>query len=168
MVTIPPGVGGLRTGRYSDPLAGAAAMFLPLEPSRFSAPQLIAEPGSPAAAFAVPYEYVSCSPAGPVWAPDEMRIQISPVWVVALLKFLTPSKSTISQLLLPSPSTLTRIRPPAGAVVLRSVQNGASTLFGRAAFGNVCGKKLTSAAVPPPITTYPFVTTPIRLYGSPP
>src|SRR4051794_2741902 len=117
MVTIPPGVGGLRTGRYSDPLAGAAAMFLPLEPSRFSAPQLIAEPGSPAAAVAVPYEYVSCPPAGRVRAPEERRIQPSPVWVVALLNFLTPSKSTISQLFPPPLSTLTRIRPPAGAVV---------------------------------------------------
>src|SRR3954447_2492625 len=163
ITTWPPAVGGLRLTPYCVLLAGADAMFLPLVPSRFSAPQLIAEPGSPAAAFAAPYEIVTCSPAGPWWFCAEVRIQISPVWVVAFEKFFTPAKSTTIQVLSPSLRTLTRIVPPPPAVdVLRSVQNGATTLFGRAALGNVCGKKFTSAPVPPPSTTYPFVTTPIR------
>src|SRR4029079_8582316 len=97
IATCPPAVGPLRTGRYSVLFAGAEGMFFPLEPSRFSAPQLIAEPGSPAPAFAVPYEIVSCSPAGVVLLRVARRIQISPVCVVALLKFLTLSKSMISQ-----------------------------------------------------------------------
>ncbi len=74
-VTMPPGTDPLRTGRYSELSAGADERLMPLEPSRFSVPQFIAEPGSPAAAFAVPYETVNCSP--PVY-----RIQISPEWVV--------------------------------------------------------------------------------------
>src|SRR4029079_10009440 len=53
--TMPPRTGAPRTGRYSVLFAGAAGMFLPLEPSRFSAPQLIPVPGSPAAPSAVPY-----------------------------------------------------------------------------------------------------------------
>jgi hypothetical protein len=35
--TMPPGTGPPRTGRYSEPSAGADGMFLPLVPSRFSA-----------------------------------------------------------------------------------------------------------------------------------
>ena len=53
-------------------------MFVPLVPSRFSAPQFIAEPGSPADAFAAPYVMVSCSLAGPWWFSRDARIQISP------------------------------------------------------------------------------------------
>ena len=71
-VTWPPGTGPLRTGRYSELSAGAVERLMPLEPSRFSVPQFIAEPGSPAAAFAVPYETVRSSPPA-YW------IQISPV-----------------------------------------------------------------------------------------
>ena len=53
-VTMPPGTGPLRTGRYSVLSAGADERWMPLEPSRFSAPQLIARPdwsGSPELAF---------------------------------------------------------------------------------------------------------------------
>ena len=53
-----------------------------------------------------------------------------------------------------------RSAPPAGG--FRSFQSGATTLFGRFTFGNVCGRNTMSAAVPPPITTYPFETMPIR------
>ena len=67
---------------------------------------------------------------------------------------------------MPSVSVAMRMAPPAGG--FRSFQNGATTLFGRAAFGKVCGAKFTSLAVPPPITTYPFETTPTRVYDSPP
>src|SRR5581483_9427286 len=42
IVTWPPGVGPVRTGRYSEPSAGAEPRLTPLEPSRFSTPQLIA------------------------------------------------------------------------------------------------------------------------------
>ena len=76
---------------YSVLFAGPGdGMFSPLVPSRFSAPQLIPEPGSPRAAFAAPYEIVISSLDGPLpAAPLASRSQISPVCVVALLKFLT-------------------------------------------------------------------------------
>src|SRR5215210_1911251 len=98
-VTLPPAVGGLVLTRHSV-LSAGVVRFLPLEPVRFSAPELPPEPGSGVAVSAPP--------------------------------------------------------PPAGFM---SFQSGATTLFGRAAFGNVCGANWTSAEVPPPITTYPFETT---------
>ena len=95
MVTLPPAVGGRVCTRYSLPLAGADAMFAPLEPSRFSAPQFWPESGSPEPALPAvqvgwPYEYVICSLDGPVPAPPASRSQISNEWVVALPKFFTP------------------------------------------------------------------------------
>src|SRR5829696_7025135 len=102
-------------------------MFFPLEPSRFSRPQLTPEPGSPAPA--VPYEIVTCSLAGAV----PRRSQISNEWVVGLLKFRTPAQSTTSHWLTPSFRVAIRIAPAAAG--LRSLQNGAITLFGRFGFG---------------------------------
>ena len=81
----PPGVGPLRFGRHSVLFAGALAMFFPLVPVRFSAPQFMAEPGSPVAALAVPYEIGDLLLRR---APPTLS-QISPVWVVALPKFFT-------------------------------------------------------------------------------
>src|SRR5438067_139324 len=122
-------------------------MLIPLVPSRFSAPQLIPEPGSPPAELAAPYEIVVCSLEGPAPAlPPESLIQISPVCVVALVKFLTAAQSTTSHVSLPSVSVPTRIAPPVGG--FRSFQNGATTLFGRRALGNVCTRGGTSAPVP--------------------
>ena len=54
-----------------------------------------------------------------------------------------------------------RIAPP--AVGFMSFQSGATTLFGTAAFGKFCGVNSMSELVPPPITTYPFETMPIRV-----
>src|SRR3954463_8679881 len=66
----------------------------------------------------------------------------------------------------PPPLTVaTRIEPPAPG--LRALQSGATTLCGRAGFGNVCGNGVASAAWPPPITSVPFEPTPMRVYGSP-
>src|SRR3954465_15681379 len=47
IVTEPPAAGGVVWRRNSEPLAGAIAVFAPLVPSRFSAPQLTPESGSP-------------------------------------------------------------------------------------------------------------------------
>ena len=44
--------------------------------------------------------------------------------------------------------------------VFRSVQNGATTLFGRPGSGMSCGRKFTSELVPPPMTAYPLETIP--------
>ena len=59
---------------------------------------------------------------------------------------------------------------PDGAACDRSmsVHQGAITLFGRATFGIVCGTNSTSAATPPPTTTYPFDVIPTRVYSSSP
>src|SRR4051812_46074676 len=113
-------------------------MFFPLVPSRFSAPQLIPDPGSPWPEFAAPYEIVTCSLAGvvPTW------IQISPVWVLAFEKFFTAAQSMMTQLFTWSVRRPIRIAPPPAAAGLRSFQNGATTLFGLAALGNVCGAKI--------------------------
>ncbi len=96
-----------------------------------------------------------CSLEGPVpAAPEARRSQISPVWVVALPKFLTPAQSTTSQLVGSASLVESRaIRIAPAAVGFRSLQNGATTLFGRAAFGNCWGLKTRSPLVPPPITT---------------
>ena len=60
IVTEPPAVGGVVWTRYCVPLAGADAMFAPLVPSRFSAPQFSPESGSPEPALPasgpVPYD----------------------------------------------------------------------------------------------------------------
>jgi hypothetical protein len=53
-VTVPPGVGGVVLTRNSEPFAGAEAMFTPLDPVRFSAPQFTPESGSPTPAFPRP------------------------------------------------------------------------------------------------------------------
>src|SRR2546422_6715421 len=144
IVCWPPAVGPLRWTIHEVLLPGPGeAMFWPLVPSRFSAPQLTPVPGSPAPIVA--YSMLICSLGGvlPVWS------QTSKVWVVALLKFLTLFQSTTIQLWTPSLSTPMRIAPPAPG--LRSVQKGAMTLLGRAAFGKCCGKGVTSAlALEPP------------------
>src|SRR3954465_15137563 len=104
IVTEPPAAGGVVWRRNSEPLAGAVAMFAPLEPSRFSAPQLTPESGSPDPALPRPgpspgnvpfgpYEYVIASLAGPVVVPFWIWIQTSNECVVALPKFFTPSQS---------------------------------------------------------------------------
>src|ERR1051325_10453647 len=92
---------------------------------------------------------------GPVpAAPEAVRSQIWNEWVVALPKFLIFCQSTTSHVVEPSVSV--PMRTPALAPVdaggLRSLQPGATTLFGRAAFGKCCGANTMSALVPPPIT----------------
>ena len=54
---------------------------------------------------------------------------------------------------------------PEGAACERSmsVHHGAITLFGLATSGIVWGTNSTSAATPPPTTTYPFDVTPIEV-----
>ena len=90
---------------YCEPSAGAVAMFAPLEPSRFSAPQLTPESGSPVPALPasapVPYGRTRLSSlAGPVpAAPAAIWIQISNECVVALPKFLTFCQSTTIQVI---------------------------------------------------------------------
>jgi len=97
------------------------------------------------AGVAAPYEYVTSSLAGPVpAAPPAIRIQTSNECVVALPKFFTPAQSTMIHELEPSESTAIRIAPAPPADGLRSVQSGASTLFGRAGFGKCCGVKTMS------------------------
>ena len=54
MVWLPPAVGGVVLTVHSEPLAGAVAMFTPLVPVRFSAPQFWPESGSPEPAFPRP------------------------------------------------------------------------------------------------------------------
>jgi hypothetical protein len=69
-----------------------------------------------------------------------------------LPKFLIFCQSTTIQVLEPSVSVPMRTPPPAEAGGLRSLHIGATTLFGRAAFGKCCGVNTMSALVPPPIT----------------
>ena len=54
MVTEPPAVGGEVLTLNSWPLTGAEAIFAPLEPVRFSAPQFWPEDGSPEPALPRP------------------------------------------------------------------------------------------------------------------
>src|SRR5689334_2480677 len=159
MDTVPPAVGGVVCTLYSVLFAGAEAMFAPLEPSRFSAPQLTPESPSPVAALAVElYVYVMSSLSAPVpAAPPAVWSQTSNVWVVLFPKFFTFSQSTMIQSLDPSVSTLTRTLPGVPPVVgawvgSRSLQSGASTLFGFAAFGKCCGVNTRSVLSPPPTT----------------
>src|SRR4051812_12400213 len=103
----------------------------------------------------VPYAIVTFSLAGPVpAAPPLTWSQTSNDWVVALLKFFTAAQSTTIHVVEPSVRVPMRIAPPAPG--LRSVQKGATTLFGRAVFGNACGNGVASAPEPPPITRVPF------------
>ena len=98
IVTEPPAVGPVTLTRYCVELAGADAMFAPLVPSRFSAPQFWPEAGSPVPAFpSGPYALVTCSPV----LDAVVAIQISKECVVALLKFLTPSQSTTNHRCVP-------------------------------------------------------------------
>jgi hypothetical protein len=53
-VTAPPGTGPVVLTRNSCPLTGADAMFAPLVPERFSAPQFWPESGSPEPALPRP------------------------------------------------------------------------------------------------------------------
>src|SRR5258708_4282637 len=100
-VAVPPACGGDVVTMDSDPFAGPGdGLFFPLDPSRFSGPQLRPEPGSPPLELAAPYEIVTCSLDGAV----PSRNQISPVWVVAFEKFFTPAQSITSQVLTPSVS----------------------------------------------------------------
>ena len=101
----------------------------------------------------MPYVHETSSLEGPVpTAPEAMRIQIWNEWVVAFPKFLTFCQSTTIHVFDPSVSVPIRTPPPADAGGLRSDQNGATVLFGRAAFGKLCGVNTMSALVPPPIT----------------
>ena len=116
-------------------------MFAPLVPSRFSAPQFIAGAriaGAGVAGSRRTYDRDAARSPARAGRPPATRIQISNGCVVALPKFLIfcqvdddpvaarPSVETLR------PGSLPPRVPPVG---LRSVQNGASTLFGRAAFG---------------------------------
>src|SRR5689334_8337204 len=77
------------------------------------------------------------------------------------------SHSTTIQLFVPSVSV--PMRTPSAEALSRSVQYGARTPFGRAAFGNgVTLQQLLSADVPPPRTRYPLESTPIRVIIWPP
>ena len=94
-----------------------------------------------------PYEYVISSLSGPV--PKRRARQLDPDLEavrrrVAEVLHRRPSRrrSTLNRA---AGQTWRRGSAPPRAG-LRSDQNGASTLFGRAAFGNVCGAKTMSAA----------------------
>src|SRR5436309_3575677 len=93
----------------------------------------------------------------PAWRPGTARGRPaggpSNVGVVALPKFFTPPQSTTTQPALAPPlRTPTRIAPEPVEDGLRSVQSGASTLFGLAAFGKCCGVNTMSPLSPPPTT----------------
>src|SRR5262249_1884659 len=155
--TDPPAVGPVVCTWYCEPSAGADAMFAPLEPVRFSAPQLTPESASPVpalpASVPVPYVHETSSLEGPgPAAPLATRSQTSNECVVALPKFLMCCQSTTIHVDEPSVSVPIRTAPPGEAVGFRSLQSGASVLFGRAAFGKCCGVNTMSLLVPPPTT----------------
>jgi hypothetical protein len=82
-------------------------------------------------------------------------------WLVVPNTFSRHSMTSQSS----TPSVRNSANIPGAPVPSRSVQNGASTLLGRAGSGNVCGTKSMSALVPPPTTRYPFDVTPRRVYA---
>ncbi len=93
-----------------------------------------------------PYEIVTCSLAGPVRPPpgpepDLERCASSRCRSSSPL----PSRRRSSVLRRRRSASPIRIAPPPVAGGLRSVQNGAITLFGRAAFGKCCGVKIDVA-----------------------